>query len=301
MKTIVESRKECNTSVTLGKYKFDMPIYPSNMASVVDEETCKYFAQHNWFYTMHRFGIHDPIGFTNRMHNAGLYSSISVGIDKEVTKRFKIVKEYNAIPDFITIDVANSWCNRMEYVIKFFRDTFPESFLIVGNIATPEAVEELQEWGAQSLKCGISNGKVCITRNKTGFTRPMASTILDCSEVAKVPIIADGGILDHGDIAKALSCGAHMVMAGNLFSGFDQSAGSVIEIEGRKYKEYFGSASEFNKNSKHNVEGKKILVDYKGNMDDLLVELKEDLQSSISYAGGTDLSAFNPNLLFQVR
>ena len=129
----------------------------------------------------------------------------------------------------------------------------------------------------------------------------MASTILECAEVATVPIIADGGIVEHGDIAKALACGASMVMAGHLFAGYDQSAGDIITVEGRQYKEYYGSASEFNKGMKRHVEGQRLLVDYKGSMIPLLTELQEDLRSSISYAGGSDLSALTPDLLLQVR
>jgi GMP reductase len=146
----------------------------------------------------------------------------------------------------------------------------------------------------------IVHNSSCITRKKTGFYRPMISTILDCSSVS-IPIIADGGISEHGDIAKALSCGASMIMAGSLFAGFDESAGDIIEINDRKYKEYFGSASEYNKEQRKNIEGRKILIDYKGSMSRLLQELREDLQSSISYAGGNNLSALHPGLLIQVN
>ena len=107
-----------------------------------------------------------------------------------------------------------------------------------------------------------------------------------------LPLIADGGIREHGDIAKALACGANMVMAGSLFAGYEESAGNIIEItldgisSPRLYKEYYGSASQYNKGEAKNVEGKKILIDYHGSMLRLMTELKEDLQSAISYAGG---------------
>jgi GMP reductase len=117
----------------------------------------------------------------------------------------------------------------------------------------------------------------------------MVSTTLDCASALSVPLIADGGIVEHGDIAKAIACGASMVMAGSLFAGYDEAAGNIVEIGGKHYKEYFGSASQYNKGAYVNVEGKKILVEYKGSMRRLLVELMEDLQSSISYAGGRTL------------
>ena len=145
------------------------------------------------------------------------------------------------------------------------------------------------------------HNSVCITKNKTGIHRPMVSTILDCvSARKKVPIIADGGIVEHGDIAKALACGASMVMAGSLFAGYDQSAGNLIEINDTEYKEYYGSASKHNKSEVKNIEGKKTLIKYRGDMNRLLTELKEDLQSSISYVGGSNLDVFKTVEYFKV-
>jgi GMP reductase len=298
-KTIVESRTECDTSVSLGKFTFDMPIYPANMKTVVDVDTCKLFAKKNWFYTMHRFGI-DNVAFTQQMHEEGMFSSISIGVRD---KGDDILKFKNILdkPDFITIDISNGWAVSVEPLIKLIKDTFPESFLIVGNISTSAAINDLEKWGADACKVGQSFGKVCTTRLKTGFARPMVSALTECSRYANTPIIADGNISEHGDIAKALSCGATMVMAGSLFSGYDESAGSIIEIDGKRYKEYFGSASEHNKGEYKNVEGKKILVDYKGSILPLFKELKEDLQSAISYSGGKTLSSFHEGLLFQIR
>ena len=177
----------------------------------------------------------------------------------------------------------------------------PNSFLIVGNVATGEAVKEVASWGADAIKVGIAGGHVCTTKDKTGFHRPMVSTLLDCASVSPVPIIADGGISSHGDIAKAIACGATMVMAGMLFSGYDESAGNVIEINGKMYKEYYGSASEYNKSDIKNVEGRKVLVDYKGPMDKCLKEIQEDLQSSISYSGGNSIESLYSAKLIQVR
>jgi len=290
-KTIVESRKECNTSVVLGNHRFDMPIYAANMKSVVNESTCEYFAKYNWFYTMHRFNV-NPSSFITHMHDKGYIASISTGVNEDSYIELKNLVESKLIPEFITLDIANAFCNKAEKMTKWIRENLPDTFLIVGNVATAEAVEAVESWGADAVKVGIAGGKVCITKNKTGFHRPMVSTIMDCATACKTKLIADGGIAEHGDIAKALVLGADMVMAGSIFSGFDESAGEVVEIDGRHYKEYFGSASQFNKGEYKNVEGKKILVEYKGSMNKLMIELKEDLQSSISYAGGKTLSAF---------
>ena len=287
-KTVVDSRKECDTSVQFGPRRFVMPVYPSNMKSVVDAATCEYFARQGWFYTMHRFNV-DVLEFVASMHEKDLFSSISVGVNDDTVIQLRELKAAGLAPQYITMDVANAWCVKAERMIKTIKDIFPGTFLIGGNIATAEAARDLERWGCDAIKAGIAGGRVCITKNKTGFHRPMVSTTLDCAGAVKVPVIADGGVVEHGDIAKALACGASMVMAGSLFAGFDESAGNIVEINGKHYKEYFGSASQYNKGAYVNVEGKKILVEYKGSMGKLLVELMEDLQSSISYAGGRAL------------
>ncbi|KZE25262.1 GMP reductase [Crenobacter luteus] len=289
-RTVVDSRKECDTSVQFGPRRFDMPVYPANMKSVVDEETCEYFARRGWFYTMHRFNV-DATRFTADMQEKGLFSSISIGVNEDTDEQLRNLKAAGLSPEYITLDIANGWCVKAERMIKKVKDLFPESFLIGGNIATGEAAQDLESWGVDAVKAGIAGGRVCITKNKTGFHRPMVSTVLDCAQAVKIPVIADGGISEHGDLAKAIACGATMIMAGSLFAGYDESAGQIIEIDGKHLKEYFGSASEHNKGAYKNVEGKRIYVEYKGAIERLLIELKEDLQSSISYSGGNTLAA----------
>ena len=293
--TTVNSRKECDTSVVLGKHTFVMPVYAANMKSVVNAETCEFMARRGWFYTLHRFNV-DPVEFVRYMQGEGLIAAISIGVNQDTISQLQQLQLAGLTPEFMTLDVANAWCPKAEKMIKYVKEHFT-TFLIVGNIASREAARAVHSWGADALKAGIAGGKVCITKNKTGFHRPMVSTILDCAtytRAAGIPLIADGGIVEHGDIAKAFACGANLVMAGSLFAGYDQSAGEVIEItmDGRSpraYKEYYGSASQYNKGEYKNVEGKKILIDYRGNMERLLLELQEDLQSSISYVGGTQV------------
>ena len=156
-----------------------------------------------------------------------------------------------------------------------------------------EAVRELENAGADATKVGIGPGKVCITKIKTGFGTGgwQLAALRWCAKAASKPIIADGGIRTHGDVAKSIRFGATMVMIGSLFAGHEESPGETIERDGKLYKEYFGSASEFQKGEKKNVEGKKMFVEHKGSLEDTLIEMEQDLQSSISYAGGTKLDA----------
>ena len=108
--------------------------------------------------------------------------------------------------------------------------------------------------------------------------------------MATKPIIADGGIRHHGDIAKSVRFGAAMVMVGSLFAGHKESPGATVEADGKRCKEYYGSASDFNKGEYKHVEGKRILEPIKGALADTLREMREDVQSSISYAGGRVLA-----------
>ncbi|MEG2254735.1 MAG: GMP reductase, partial [Vagococcus sp.] len=168
-----------------------------------------------------------------------------------------------------------------------------ETFVIAGNVGTPEAVRELENAGADATKVGIGPGKVCITKLKTGFGTGgwQLSALRRCSKAARKPLIADGGIRTHGDIAKSIRFGATMVMIGSLFAGHEESPGETVEENGKLYKEYFGSASEYQKGEHKNVEGKKIMIEHRGSLEDTLIEMQQDLQSSISYAGGKDLES----------
>ncbi|NLK13105.1 MAG: GMP reductase, partial [Candidatus Phytoplasma sp.] len=152
---------------------------------------------------------------------------------------------------------------------------------------------ELENAGADATKVGIGPGKVCITKLKTGFGTGgwQLAALNRCSKVARKPLIADGGIRNHGDIAKSIRFGATLCMIGSLFAGHEESPGKTIMVDGKKMKEYYGSASEFQKGERTNVEGKKIVVPYKGHIKDTLIEMQQDLQSSISYAGGKDLES----------
>jgi len=300
-KCIVDSRRDCQTDITLGGYTFEMPVYPSNMKSVVDMKTCAYLARNDWFYTMHRFDI-DTLEFIRYMQAIRQMVSISVGVNKDSYETLHQIYNEPLTVDYITIDVANAWSDKVYLMTQFIKEKFPETFLIVGNVATGDAARELEKWGADAIKVGIAGGSVCITKNKTGVHRPMVSTIKECvsATTSDTIIIADGGIVEHGDIAKAIACGADMVMAGSLFAGYDQSAGSITEIGDTEYKEYYGSASKHNKSEVKNIEGKKTLIKYRGDMDRLLKELKEDLQSSISYTGGLSLSDLKYSEMFGV-
>ncbi|MDO5084860.1 MAG: GMP reductase [Erysipelotrichaceae bacterium] len=292
LKCVVTSRSQCDTSVRLGKHLFKLPVVPANMQTIVDERVAKYLASNGYFYIMHRFYEESRLDFVKQMQANGLIASISVGVKENEYRFIETLSKEQIVPEYITIDIAHGHSEQVIDMIKHIKRLLPESFVIAGNVATPEAVMELEEAGADATKVGIGPGKVCITKIKTGFgTGGWQLAAIDwCSKVAKKPIIADGGIRTHGDIAKSIRFGATMVMIGSLFAGHKESPGEVIYEHNQKFKEYFGSASEFQKKEKKNVEGKRMLVPYKGPLEDTLLEMQQDLQSAISYAGGMRLN-----------
>ena len=287
----VESRSECDPSTMFGPRRFQLPVVPANMKTVIDQPISEWLAANGYFYVMHRFDL-DNVAYARRMRDNGLFVSISAGVKPEDYRMIDRLAADGVGADYITIDIAHGHAETVHRMIAHIKARLPDTFVIAGNVATPEAVIDLENWGADATKVGVGPGKVCITKLKTGFGTGgwQLSALKWCARVATKPIIADGGIRDHGDIAKSIRFGAAMVMIGALFAGHDESPGRTVEVDGKRYKEYFGSASDFNKGEYKHVEGKRILEPIKGALTDTLREMREDVQSSISYSGGTSLA-----------
>lgn len=287
----VDSRSECDTSVVFGGRRFALPVVPANMKTVLDESIAEWLAASGHFYVMHRFDL-DTVAFARRMREAGHFVSISSGVKPADMAVIDRLAAEGVGADYVTIDIAHGHAESVRRMIEHIKAKLPQAFVIAGNVGTPEGVIDLENWGADATKVGIGPGKVCITRLKTGFGTGgwQLSALKWCARVATRPIIADGGIRHHGDIAKSVRFGAAMVMVGSLFAGHEESPGQTVEVDGRRYKEYYGSASDFNKGEYKHVEGKRILEPIKGHLADTVREMREDLQSSISYAGGTTLA-----------
>jgi GMP reductase len=286
----VKSRSECDASVTLGGRSFRLPVVPANMKTVVDESICAWMADHGYFYVMHRFDL-DNVEFVTRMKARGSYASISLGVKSPDYATVDQLVVLGLVPEYITIDIAHGHADSVKNMIAYLKEKLPASFVIAGNVATPEAIIDLENWGADATKVGIGPGKVCITKTKTGFGTGgwQLSALKWCARVATKPIIADGGIREHGDIAKSIRFGATMVMIGSMLAGHEESPGLTVVEDGKRFKEYYGSASDFNKGEYKHVEGKRILEPIKGTLANTLIEMEQDVQSSISYSGGTKL------------
>jgi len=293
---VVKSRNECDTSTSFGKYKFMLPIVPANMECVINEEICMKLAKHNYFYIMHRFNT-DIVKFCKNMISHNYFTSISVGVNSDSYTDLDKLKIHNISPDYITIDIAHGHSIKMKEIIIYIKKTHPTSFVIAGNVSTPDASCDLESWGADAIKVGIGPGSACTTYNATGFGSrgAQASIVEQCAKVTKKAlIIADGGVAYAGDIAKSLVLGASMVMIGGMFSGLNDSPGTIVTgLDGQMYKEFWGSASAHQSNKKNRIEGTKKLIPLKPHS--ILQEMKhieESLQSAISYGGGNNISCF---------
>lgn len=290
--SILKSRDDADTSIDFLGFKFALPVVPANMLDVVSWGIANKLQASNHFYIMHRFdnanrNIPEPI-------RESPIRSVSVGVRNE--DRYDL-ERLGFTPTFITIDVAHAHHSNVKDMAEFIRNSYydilPEKKpkLIMGNVATADGYKYLCDQGADAVKVGIGGGSICTTRYKTGFHVPTAYSIWECRQNTNydTPIIADGGAKHFGDIAKALVLGADMVMSGRWFA---ECIDSPAKIEHGK-KIFRGSTSYEVKGHKNHVEGQTLEIDYACTVEERLLEIKQALQSSISYGGGKDLSCFN--------
>ena len=308
----VHSRVDCDTSLKIANHKFNLPIVPANMKSVIDMRLAKWMSENDYFYIMHRFDrkLSDDVGLANSEDWKTI--SFSTGVKmKDKIEVMNISKNPALRLDFLTIDIAHGYCERMRVMLEHIKKNLPNTIVIAGNVTTPDAVVALSNWGADIVKVGIGQGSPCTTKDKTGFTVPMFTATKSCGDcyrsrddfdkACKIPIIADGGVKCNGDIAKALVAGADLVMAGGMFAACTDSPAVTSTINDVPHKAYFGSASAENKGHNNNIEGKLTNI-CSNNMtyEEKLGEIKQDLQSSISYGGGQNLSCLKSVKYFEV-
>ncbi len=203
--------------------------------------------------------------------------------------------------DLIVVDTAHGHSKRVLDTVQKVKATFPELQVVAGNVATAEGTRALIESGADAVKIGVGPGSICTTRIVAGVGVPQITAIMSAYNVAKdegIPIIADGGIRYSGDIVKALSAGASVVMLGNLLAGTEEAPGETIYYQGRAYKVYRGMGSlgamvtrlssdryGQDKLEKFVPEGIEGRVPYKGKLSDVIYQLVGGLRSGMGYTG----------------
>jgi IMP dehydrogenase len=209
--------------------------------------------------------------------------------------------------DVLVVDIAHGHSDHVINMLHSLKQRFPETPLIAGNVATAQGVSDLAKAGADAVKVGVGSGSICTTRIVTGFGVPQLSAIIECASVGqalKVPIIADGGIRNSGDLTKSLAAGASTVMIGGLLAGTDESPGATVIREDRRYKIVRGMASLSANMDRKRLEknepvieewgevvpeGVEAIVPYKGAMVDVIYQLVGGLRSGLSYAGACSI------------
>lgn len=201
-----------------------------------------------------------------------------------------VLAMYPDIP-FITVDVANAYHENYGDFIAKLRDEYPDKTIIAGNVITGEMTEELIIRGADIIKCGIGPGSVCTTRLQTGVGVPQLSGIIECADAANGiggHIIADGGCVYAGDVAKAFGAGAHFVMLGGMLAGYDESEGEVVDGK----VQFYGMSSDAamakhgsRKDGYRGAEGKVVQLPHRGPVAPQLVEILGGVRSACTYIG----------------
>jgi len=219
--------------------------------------------------------------------------------------------------DVLVVDIAHGHSENAIGAIKNIKKAFPDCELIAGNIATAQGAEDLIKAGVDAVKVGVGSGSICITRVITGSGVPQLTAVMDCAKVGLdhgVPIISDGGTRTSGDATKALASGASSVMVGSMLGGTDESPGTVLTKNGKRFKVYRGMASlaaSLGRKSKETgsfsfdddlndyvAEGVEAMVPYKGTVVDILKQLTGGVRSGLSYCGAHTIPQMQENAEF---
>lgn len=297
-KSAVRSRKDPSLSTRLTRRtKIDLPFISANMDTITESPMALAMGQLGGVGILHRFmTVEQQLEEVRKVRASGLpIIAASIGVNEEGRER--AIKLVEAGVNLLTIDIAHGHSVSMIETLQWLKDRFHDRVeLIAGNVATPEATEELIRAGADAIKVGIGPGSMCTTRIITGAGVPQLTAVAWCSEVARnhnVPIIADGGLKSSGDVVKALAAGAETVMLGSLLAGCLETPG---EIHGGR-KHYRGMASKAAQVSWRGSlpegmapEGEATSVAVKGSVRDVIMELAGGLRSGMSYINAADLS-----------
>ncbi len=287
-----------------------VPIMGANMDTVGTFEMALALAKEKLFTAIHKHYSIEEWGNFLKEATPELYDfiAVSTGTGKKDSKKVAEIFEANPQLKFICIDVANGYSEHFVNFVKEMRKQYPDKVIIAGNVVTGEMVEELLLAGADIIKVGIGPGSVCTTRVKTGVGYPQLSAIIECADAAHGlggHIISDGGCSTPGDVAKAFGAGADFVMLGGMLAGHTESGGDLIEINGEKFKQFYGMSSS-TAMDKHvggvaeyrASEGKTVTVPFKGNVAVTLLDILGGLRSTCTYVGASRLKELTKRTTF---
>ena len=239
----------------------------------------------------------------------------AVGVKGDFLERSESLLDAGA--DVLVVDIAHGHSENALSTVRNIKKAFPDCELIAGNIATSQGAEDLIKAGVDAVKVGVGSGSICITRVITGSGVPQLTAVMDCAKIGNdygIPIISDGGTRTSGDATKALAAGASSVMVGSMLGGTDESPGTVLTKNGKRFKVYRGMASlaaSIGRKSKETgsisfdddlndyvAEGVEAMVPYKGTVTDILKQLTGGVRSGLSYCGAHTIPQMQNNAEF---
>jgi len=299
----VASRKDVSfrTKVTRNHY-LDIPIIAANMDTICESKMAIALGRLGGLGVIHRFlSISEQAAEIKLVKDSNLLAAAAIGV-KDYEERAKALSEVGV--DILVLDVAHGHAKRTDTVLDFLKTNYPQIDVMVGNIATKDAAEHFINKGADGLKVGIGPGSMCTTRIMAGAGVPQISAIMEAYEASqgRVPICADGGIKQPGDLTKAIGAGADTIMSGALFAGTLETPGNIIEKNGQKFKEYRGMASYAATIKKMKLDGNKVeevihvegemtVLPYTGEMEMVIKKLLGGLASGMTYVGAQNIEA----------
>lgn len=292
----VISRKdvELRTRVTRN-YEIDIPLIAANMNTICDSKMAIALGKLGGLGVIHRFmTIEEQAEEVRKVKQEKLIVAAAIGVKDVKERTAALVK---AGVNILVIDIAHGHSKYAGKTLDYLKEHYPKIDIMAGNIATKDGAEYFLSKGADAIKIGIGPGSLCTTRSMTGAGVPQITAIMDVYEATKgeIPICADGGIKNPGDVVKALGAGANTIMSGSIFAGTEETPGKIMEKNGKKFKQYLGSASyevsmkkaELNNEKKEviSVEGKEMIVPYKGSIEPIVRKFLGSLASGMTYIG----------------
>ena len=284
-----------------GKVMNFTPIFASNMDGVGTFSMAKILQKHQMMTVITKSTSveqwREAVGTGLRLQSVSVCTGTNKIWDPEASDYRNMQDVLSSFPDvkMITIDVANAYHQNFVDFIKQVRDEYPEKVIVAGNVVTPEMVEELIINGADMVKIGIGPGSVCTTRTMTGIGVPQFSAIVECADAANGVdghIMADGGCVHPGDIAKAFGGGAHMVMIGGMLAGHDESEQEVVDGK----VEFYGMSSDRarekhgkRKDGYRGNEGRLISLPHRGPVQPTVEDILGGVRSACTYIGARRL------------
>lgn len=314
-RSTLQSRSQVDLNRTFrfmhsGREWTGVPVIAANMDTVGTFAMATTLARHKMLTAVHKhYSEQEWADFLNT-NDSDIYNHVMVSSGTSDADFEKLSAILNRHPQlyFICIDVANGYSEFFVRFVAKVRQTFPDKVIIAGNVVTGEMVEELLLGGADVVKVGIGPGSVCTTRVKTGVGYPQLSAIIECADAAHGlagQIIGDGGCTCAGDVAKGFGGGADFMMLGGMLAGHDESGGTIIEDNGKAFKEFYGmsSATAMDKHAGgvanyRASEGKTVRVPYRGPVEATVFDILGGVRSTCTYVGAAQLKELTKRTTF---